>query len=334
MQPSRCRAQPPGARTVALEPRRPLRARLGRREAREELCGRDRRVSSRGAPKRAGTAQAGARSVVALHLPPGGRGFWFQSTCRRRRISYEARSKIAAQHSTSRNATSSSCGDTPAQSMATATALRRCGARGTLQRRSSVRVAESCRPGDSCVAMRRKTAQDASAALCGVPDGSERRACGRKTHRQERAALLRLWRRTPDVKRLRDGQEAPKQRSRRPTAPGGDQKCARPRHQRARRPAPPLNCHNTGRSALCAATAVVAVRGSLAQRAPGCDFVRLARLIAWRSCLARSTPGACAAASALRAALRGCASPSPCCLPVAPARPWLRCHVRARWSTV
>ena len=191
MQPSRCRAQPPGARTVALEPRRPLRARLGRREAREELCGRDRRVSPRGAPKRAGTAQAGARSVVALHLPPGGRGFWFQSTCRRRRISYEASSKIAAQHSTSRNATSSSCGDTPAQSMATATALRRCGARGTLRRRSSVRVAESAglaAAASQCGARQRKRHRRPYAvcrtAASGVHAGerrtgrSARRCCG------------------------------------------------------------------------------------------------------------------------------------------------------------
>ena len=83
------RMQPPAPavlRTVALEPRRPLGPRLGRRKAREELCGRDRRLRVSAAAF--GSARARAperrRGRVRPHAPPGGRGFWFQSTCERR----------------------------------------------------------------------------------------------------------------------------------------------------------------------------------------------------------------------------------------------------------
>ena len=77
---------PAAARTIALQARRPLSPRLGRREAREELCGRDRRRSASAAAF--GSARTRAperwRGHVRPDAPPGGRGFWFQSTCRRR----------------------------------------------------------------------------------------------------------------------------------------------------------------------------------------------------------------------------------------------------------
>ena len=71
---------PVRARTVALEPRGPLGARLGRCEAREELCADATGRTPVSDSSRVPAARA-SRALAAAGAPPGGRGFWFQSTC-------------------------------------------------------------------------------------------------------------------------------------------------------------------------------------------------------------------------------------------------------------